>query len=119
MSAPPNDMKLTEAELDQLHRIEDKVARVTATLIRVMPEAKRELLTTVAASLCDFWQIADNHRIRMWELLQLDSPQDRAKLSQLLADLVHADIIAHLPNHVENMEQLLPALSEILDTEKK
>ena len=119
MSAPPNDMKLTEAELDQLHRIEDKVARVTATLIRVMPEAERELLTTVAASLCDFWQIADNHRIRMWELLQLDSPQDRAKLSQLLADLVHADIIAHLPNHVENMEQLLPALSEILDTEKK
>jgi len=119
MSSLPNDMKLTEAELDQLHRIEDKVARVTATLMRVMPDAKRELLTTVAASICDFWQIADNHRIRMWELLQLAGPQDKAKLSQLLTELVHADIIAHLPNHVENMEQLLPALSEILDTEKK
>ena len=119
MSSLPNDMKLTEAELDQLHRIEDKVARVTATLMRVMPDAKRELLTTVAASICDFWQIADNHRIRMWELLQLAGPQDKAKLSQLLTELVHADIIAHLPNHVENMEQLLPALSEILDSEEK
>ena len=115
----PEETKISEAELDQLNRIEDKIARVTATLMRVMPDAKRELLTTVAANICDFWQIADNHRIRMWEMLQLDGPQDKAKLSQLLAELVHADIIAHLPNHVENMEQLLPALSEILETDRK
>jgi hypothetical protein len=115
----PEETKISEADLDQLHRIEDKIARVTATLMRVMPDAKREQITTVAGSICDFWQIADNHRIRMWEMLQLSGPEDKAKLSQLLTDLVHADIIAHLPNHVENMEQLLPALAEILEPEKK
>src|SRR5258707_14883538 len=36
MSAPPHETKLTELELDQLNRIEDKIARVTATLMRVM-----------------------------------------------------------------------------------
>jgi hypothetical protein len=115
----PEETKISEADLDQLHRIEDKIARVTATLMRVVPDAKREVLSTVAASICDFWQLADNHRIRMWELLQLSGPEDKAKLSQLLTDLVHADIIAHLPNHVENLEQLLPALSQILENEKK
>lgn len=115
----PEEAKISEADLDQLHRIEDKVARVTATLMRVMPDAKREVLSTVAASICDFWQLADNHRIRMWELLQLSGPEDKAKLSKLLTDLVHADIVAHLPNHIENLEQLLPALSQILETEKK
>ena len=115
----PEETKISEAELDQLHRIEDKVARVTATLLRVMPEAKREHLTTVAASLCDFWQLADNHRIRMWEMLRLDGPHDQAKLSQLLTELVHDDLRAHLPNHVENMEQLLPALIAILDSDNK
>src|SRR2546430_11537 len=45
------ETKISEAELDQLHRIEDKIARVTATLVRVMPDAKREVLTTVAAGL--------------------------------------------------------------------
>ena len=115
----PEDTKISEAELDQLNRIEDKIARVTATLFRVMPDAKREHLTTVAASLCDFWQLADNHRIRMWEMLRLDGPQDRARLSQLLTELVNDDLRAHLPNHVESVEQFLPALMAILDPEKK
>ena len=114
----PEETKISEAELDQLHRIEDKVARVTATLIRVLPDIKREVLTIVAAGLCDFWQIADNHRIRMWELLKLDGPQDKARLQQLITELVHDDIKAHLPNHVENIEQVLPALIEVLETEK-
>ena len=113
------ETKISELDLDQLNRIEDKVARVSATLMRIMPDANREMIGTVAASLCDFWQIADNHRIRMWELLQLSGPQDKAKLSDLLSELVHADIIAHLPNHVENMEQLLPAIFDILGTDKK
>jgi hypothetical protein len=115
----PEETKISEFELDQLQRIEDKIARVTATLIRVMPDTKREVLATVAASLCDFWQIADNHRIRMWELLKLDGPQDKQKLQQLISELVHDDIKAHLPNHVESVEQVLPALIEILETEKK
>ena len=110
----PEEAKISEAELDQLHRIEDKIQKVTATLIRIMPDAHRDMLTTVAASLCDFWQLADNHRLHMWELLQLSGPQDKAKLSELLGELVHADIIAHLPNHVENMEQLLPGPNQVL-----
>ena len=115
----PEETKISEADLDQLQRIEDKIARVTATLIRVMPNTDRQTLATVAASLCDFWQIADNHRIRMWELLKLDSPADKARLQQLVTELVYDDIKAHLPNHVESVEQVLPALIEILETEKK
>lgn len=115
----PEETKISEFELDQLNRIEDKIARVTATLIRVMPNTDRQTLATVAASLCDFWQIADNHRIRMWELLKLDSPADKARLQHLITELVHDDIKAHLPNHIESVEQVLPALIEILDTEKK
>ena len=119
MKEEPKEHPLSEAELKFVKRVVAKTNDIYDSLKRVMPEASDDLVGVVAHDLGDFWEIAENHRTRVEEILTLRGSQDKLRLAELLTDLFYGDVKGHLPNHVESMDETLPSLIEKLEEEAK
>lgn len=94
-----------------------KINALGEVLRRVIPDASDDLIGTVAHDLGDFLEIAENHRVRVEEILKLRGAEDQRKLAELLEDLYYGDVKHHLSYHVESMDEILPALIEKLEGE--
>ena len=108
-------INLTDSQRLSVKRTAEITNRVAAALLGVMPDADPDLIDTVACDLGDFWEISLNHIARVNQILQLQGPQDQKRLAELLTELYYGDLKAHLPNHLESMEEVMPALMKILE----
>ena len=111
--------RLSDEQRRRIKIVVKKTHAIERVLSRVMPEEEQDLVCTVGIDLADFWEIAEKHRLRVKELLELEGPKDKRKLAKMLSDLCYNDMYAHLPYHARSMRKTLPDLIDRLESKKR
>jgi hypothetical protein len=83
-------------------------ARLRKVLAAASPESSVNLISGIAVDLADFWEIGDEHRRRIKQLLNMQFPKDKKRFENMLYDF-EIRLVIHAEWHAKHLKKFLAA----------
>ena len=88
-------------------------ARLRKVLMAASPESSKNLISGIAVDLADFWEIGDEHRRRIKQLLSMQFPKDKKRFEDMLYDF-EIRLVIHAEWHAKHLKKFLAAFKKDL-----
>lgn len=83
-------------------------ARLRKVLAAASPESSLNLISGIAVDLADFWEIGEEHRRRIKQLLNMQFPKDKKRFANMLYDF-EIRLVIHAEWHAKHLKKFLAA----------
>jgi hypothetical protein len=83
-------------------------ARLRKVLAAASPSSTMNLISGIAVDLADFWEIGEEHRRRIKQLLNMQFPKDKKRFENMLYDF-EIRLVIHAEWHAKHLKKFLAA----------